>query len=209
MSQSISLKAELRTKIGKGASRAARRGGRIPAVIYGNKKEPVSISVAHNELMKIINRGHFFSNALDIELGGKKERVLPRDIQLNPVTDWPTHVDFLRLSSDAKINIAVPVSFVNQEASPGLKRGGVLNVVRHEVELTCPADALMAEIVVDVAGLEVGDTIHFSAVKLPAGVSPVITDRDFTIATIQAPSGLKSEEAEGVAAEAAEEPKKD
>lgn len=201
MSETHVLKAELRANLGKGASRAARRAGRVPAVIYGDKKDAISISVAHNELMKIINRGHFFSHSLDIDLGDKTERVLPRDIQLHPVTDWPIHVDFLRLASDAKVDIAVPVTFINQEASPGLKRGAVLNIVRHEVELTCPADAILEEIVVDLSGLDIGASVHISAVKLPAGVTPVITDRDFTIATIQAPSGLKSEAAEAAETE--------
>ncbi|MDA5194773.1 50S ribosomal protein L25/general stress protein Ctc [Govanella unica] len=195
MSETQVLKAALRTKLGKGASRASRRAEYIPAVVYGNKKDAVSISVFRNDLVKVINRGNFFSNTLDLEIDGKKERVLPRDIQLHPVTDWPLHVDFLRLSSDAMIAIAIPVTFINQETSPGLKRGGVLNIVRHEVELNCPANAILAEIVVDLAGLDIGHTIHFSAVTLPAGVTPVITDRDFTIATLQAPSGLKSEEA--------------
>jgi large subunit ribosomal protein L25 len=201
MSDIATLKAEPRERVGKGSARAARREGRVPAVIYGNKQEPISITVAHNELMRLINRGGFLSSALDIEIKGKKERVLPRDVQLHPVTDWPIHVDFLRLSRDATVNIFVPVHVVNQEASPGIKRGGVLNLVRHEVELTCPADAIPEHIVIDVTGLEVGDSVHISAVKLPEGVTPVIQDRDFTIATIQAPSGLKSEEAEEAAAE--------
>lgn len=209
MSDFATLKAEPRERVGKGSARAARREGRVPAVIYGNKQEAVSITIAHNELMRLINRGSFLSSALDIEVTGRKERVLPRDIQLHPVTDWPIHVDFLRLSRDAVVNIAVPVTVINQEDSPGIKRGGVLNMVRHEVELTCPADAIPDQIVIDVTGLEVGDSVHISSVKLPEGVVPVIQDRDFTIATIQAPSGLKSEAAEEAAAEAAEAAEKE
>lgn len=209
MSDIATLKAEPRERVGKGSARAARREGRVPAVIYGNKQEAVSITIAHNELMRLINRGSFLSSALDVEVAGRKERVLPRDIQLHPVSDWPIHVDFLRLSRDAVVNIAVPVTVINQEDSPGIKRGGVLNMVRHEVELTCPADAIPDQIVIDVTGLEVGDSVHISSVKLPEGVVPVIQDRDFTIATIQAPSGLKSEEAEEAAAEAAEAAEKE
>jgi len=137
-------------------------------------------------------------------VNGKIERVLPRDVQLHPVTDWPVHVDFLRIGKHATLEIMVPVVFVNHEKSPGLKRGGVLNVVRHEVELICPADSIPEDIVIDVTGYEIGDSIHISAVKLPEGVKPVIQDRDFTIATIVAPSGLKSEEAEEAAAATAE-----
>src|SRR5690606_10167710 len=204
MSDIVTLKAEPRERVRKGSARAARREGRVPAVIYGNKQDAVSITIAHNELMRLINRGNFLSSALDVEVKGRKERVLPRDIQLHPVSDWPIHVDFLRLSRDAVVNIAVPVTVINQEDSPGIKRGGVLNMVRHEVELSCPADAIPDQLVIDVTGLEVGDSVHISSVKLPEGVTPVIQDRDFTIATIQAPSGLKSEEAEEAAAEAAE-----
>lgn len=209
MSDIVTLKAEPRERVGKGSARAARREGRVPAVIYGNKQDAVSITIAHNELMRLINRGNFLSSALDVEVKGRKERVLPRDIQLHPVSDWPIHVDFLRLSRDAVVNIAVPVTVINQEDSPGIKRGGVLNMVRHEVELSCPADAIPDQLVIDVTGLEVGDSVHISSVKLPEGVTPVIQDRDFTIATIQAPSGLKSEEAEEAAAEAAEAEEKE
>jgi large subunit ribosomal protein L25 len=178
MSEKFVLKADLREKLGKGASRASRRADFIPAVVYGEKKEPVSISIFRNDLVKLINRGHFFSNTIELEVAGKSETVLPRDIQLHPVTDWPLHVDFLRVAKNATIAVAVPVTFINEETAPGLKRGGVLNIVRHEVELNCPAD------------------------NVPAGVTPVITDRDFTIATLQAPSGLKSEEAAAAAEEA-------
>jgi len=196
MSDVLTLKAQPRERVGKGSARAARREGRIPAVIYGNKQAPVSITLGRNELVKVIKRGHFLSHSVDVDVAGTTERVLPRDIQLHPVTDWPIHVDFLRLSADSRVDIAVPVRFINHEASPGLKRGGVLNVVRHEVELTCPATAIPEEIVVDVTGLDIGDSIHIGSVTLPEGVVSVIQDRDFTIASVQAPSSLKSEEAE-------------
>ncbi|RMF11252.1 MAG: 50S ribosomal protein L25/general stress protein Ctc [Alphaproteobacteria bacterium] len=207
MSETLSLNAEARERVGKGSARAARRAGRVPAVIYGDKKPPVAITIARNELMRVINRGHFMNSTIDITVGKKTERVLPRDIQLHPVTDWPLHVDFLRLAKDARINIMVPVSFVNESASPGLKRGGVLNVVRHEIEFMCPASAIPDSIEVDLTGLDINDSIHISAVTLPEGVTPVIDDRDFTIATVVAPSALKSdEEAAGEAdAEAAAE----
>lgn len=204
MSEIMTLKAEPRERVGKGSSRAARRAGRVPAVIYGEKQDAQAITVAHVELMKLIHRGHFLSSTLNVDVNGKIERVLPRDVQLHPVTDWPVHVDFLRIGKHATLEIMVPVVFVNHEKSPGLKRGGVLNVVRHEVELICPADSIPEDIVIDVTGYEIGDSIHISAVKLPEGVKPVIQDRDFTIATIVAPSGLKSEEAEEAAAATAE-----
>lgn len=209
MSETLSLNADVRERVGKGSARAARRAGRVPAVIYGDKKPPQSISLAHNELMKVINKGHFMNSTVDVVVDGKTERVLPRDVQLHPVTDWPLHVDFLRLAKDAKINIEVPVVFINEEESPGLERGGVLNIVRHEVECMCPATAIPDQIEVDLTGLEINDSVHISSVALPEGVTPVITDRDFTIATVVAPSAMKSEEEEEAAeeaeAEAAEE----
>ncbi|MFC7049620.1 50S ribosomal protein L25/general stress protein Ctc [Emcibacter nanhaiensis] len=205
------LKAELREKAGKGSSRALRREGKIPAVVYGNKKDPVTVTIDRIELVKQLNTGGFLNTTYDIEVGGKKEMVLPRDVQFHPVTDWPLHVDFLRLAQDATVNINIPVHFVNEETCPGLKAGGVLNVVRHEVEFSCPANAIPEAIEIDISALELGESVHISSVKLPEGVTPVIEDRDFTIATIAAPSGLKSaeaeeaEEGEGEAAEAAEE----
>ncbi|WP_138380283.1 50S ribosomal protein L25/general stress protein Ctc [Luteithermobacter gelatinilyticus] len=199
------IKAELREKAGKGSSRALRRAGRIPAVIYGNKKEPVTISLDRIALVKELNTGGFLNTTYDIEVGGKKEMVLPRDVQFHPVTDWPLHVDFLRLAEDATIEVMIPVHFLNEEDCPGLRAGGVLNVVRHEVELSCPANAIPESIEIDIAKLELGESVHISHVKLPEGVTPVITDRDFTIATIAAPSGLKSAEAEAEKAEVEEE----
>lgn len=198
------IKTELRTKAGKGSSRAIRRDGRIPAVIYGAKKDVVMITVDHVSIMKLLHTGSFLSSTYDIEVEGNKEMVLPRDVQLHPVTDWPLHVDFLRLEKGATINIMVPVHFLNEEECPGIKGGGIINAVRHEIELSCPANAIPESIQIDLTGLELGDSIHISSITLPEGVKPVIDDRDFTIATIAAPSGLKgddddddSEEVEG------------
>ena len=200
MSVVLTLAAEARDRAGKGASRAVRREGRVPAVIYGNKEAAVSIHVEEKRLVKLLSTGHFMNSVVEIELDGKTHRTLPRDVQFHPVTDRPIHVDFLRVSANALITVNVPVRFENEAASPGLKRGGVLNVVRHEVEVKVPANAIPDDIVVDVTGFDVGDSIHISAVKLPKNVTPVI-DRDFTIATIAAPSGLKSQEAAEEAAE--------
>lgn len=194
MSDVLTLAAEARDRAGKGASRAVRREGRVPAVIYGNREAALSIHVEEKLLTKMLHTGHFMNSVVEITVDGKTHRTLPRDVQFHPVTDRPIHVDFLRVAADALITVNVPVRFENEAASPGLKRGGVLNVVRHEIEVKVPANAIPDDIVVDVTGFDVGDSIHISAVKLPQGVKPVI-DRDFTIATIAAPSGLKSQEA--------------
>jgi large subunit ribosomal protein L25 len=194
MSDQLTLSAEARDRAGKGASRALRRDGRVPAVIYGNNQDPQSIHVEEKALMKALHTGHFMNSVVMIGVGGGNIRTLPKDVAFHPVTDRPLHVDFLRISEHAKITVAVPVVFDNEEASPGLKRGGVLNIVRHELELSCDAAEIPSEIHVDLSGLEVGDTVHISAVTLPKGVESAIDDRDFTIATIVAPSALKSEE---------------
>lgn len=194
MSDVLTLAAEPRARIGKGASRAARREGRVPAVIYGAGEAPLSIHIEEKALVKQLQTGHFMTSVVELSVEGKAHRALPRDVQYHPVTDRPIHVDFLRVAADTMVAVEVPVRFVNEEASPGLKRGGVLNIVRHEVELRCPAGEIPEELVVDLTGFEVGDSIHISVVALPAGVKPTI-DRDFTIATLVAPSGLKSEEA--------------
>ena len=202
MSDLLTLSAEGRERAGKGASRALRREGRVPAVIYGNNKEPLSIHVEAKALYKLLMTGHFFNSIVEVSIDGKTERTLPKDVAFDPVTDRPIHADFLRLNKNSKVDVAVPVHFTNEEASPGLKRGGVLNIVRHEIELVCEADKIPEEIEIDVTGYEVGDSIHISAVTLPAGSVSAITDRDFTIATIVAPSGLKSkDDAEAAAAE--------
>ena len=200
MSEALTLPAELRERAGKGASRELRRNGRVPAVIYGGKEEPTAIHIEERVLRRQLGTGHFMNSIVMVEVGGKPVRAIPKDVALHPVTDRPLHVDFLRLSKDSKIQVAVPVVFVNDEASPGLKKGGVLNVVRHDLELVCESDKIPGEIELDVTGLEVGDSIHISSVTLPDGAESAITDRDFTIATIVAPSALKSET--GEAAEA-------
>jgi large subunit ribosomal protein L25 len=202
MSDVLILPAEARERAGKGASRALRRDGRTPAVIYGGKEEPTPIHVEEKELVRQLMTGHFMNSIVAIELDGKTVRTLPKDVAFHPVSDRPTHVDFLRLTADAKVEVLVPVLFVNEDASPGLKKGGVLNVVRHELELVCPAEDIPAEIHVDVTGKDVGDSIHISDVTLPKGVTSAITDRDFTIATLVAPSALKSSEGDTTTADA-------
>ncbi len=206
MAQVYTLNVELRDKAGKGSARAARRDGLIPAVIYGAKKAPVMVTIKQNELIAILNRGGFLSNQFELVVDGKKERVLPRDMQLHPVSDQPLHVDFLRLSKGTQVTVEVPVHFFNEEKSPGLKRGGVLNVVRHEVELSVPATEIPGALNVDLEGLEVGDAVKISDIELPEGCVPTIADRDFTIAAISAPSSMLAEEAEaGEEGEAAPE----
>ena len=200
MSDALILPAERRERAGKGASRALRREGRIPAVIYGGKEEALPIHVEEKELVRQLMTGHFMNSIVKIEVGGETVRTLPKDVALHPVTDRPTHADFFRLARDAKVEVSIPVVFVGEELSPGLKKGGVLNVVRHEIDLICEADKIPGEIEISVEGKEVGDSIHISEVNLPAGSESAITDRDYTIATLVAPSALKKseeEEAEG------------
>ena len=198
MSDALTLPAETRERAGKGASRALRREGRVPAVIYGGKEEPITIHVEERELVRQLDLGHFMNSIIEIHVDGKKVRALPKDVSLHPVTDRPEHVDFLRLTKGAKVDVNVPVVFVDEEESPGLKKGGVLNVVRYELELVCDGDKIPNEIVISVKGKEVGDSIHISEVDLPEGSTSAITDRDFTIATLVAPSALKKAEgAEG------------
>jgi large subunit ribosomal protein L25 len=192
MSDQLTLSAETRNGAGKGASRELRRQNRVPAVIYGNKQEPELIHVEEKALVKLLMTGHFSNSVVEIELGGKKQITIPKDVAFHPVSDRPMHVDFLRIVKGAKVDVEVPVMFVNEDASPGLKRGGVLNIVRHELELICENDKIPDDIQIDVAGFDIGDSIHISHVKLPKGSESKITDRDFTIATIVAPSALKS-----------------
>jgi len=203
MSDLLTLSAEARDRAGKGASRAHRREGRVPAVIYGMKEDAVSIHIEEKRLVKELQSGHFMNTIVMLEIDGKTIRTLPKDVQFHPVNDRPLHVDFLRISEHAKITVAVPVTFVDEEDSPGIKRGGVLNVVRHELELVCDAAEIPEQIEISLKGYEVGDSIHISSVTLPKGVESAITDRDFTIATVVAPSALRSSEdaAEGEAAE--------
>jgi large subunit ribosomal protein L25 len=196
MSEQLTLSAEARDRAGKGASRHLRREGRVPAVIYGNNEEPASIHLEEKGLVKMLKTGHFMNSVVLIEVGGTQTRTLPKDVQFHPVTDRPLHVDFLRIAEHSQVHVNVPVRFINEEQSPGLRRGGVLNVVRHELELVCDAAEIPDDVVVDLSGSDVGDSIHISAVTLPQGATSAITDRDFTIATIAAPSGMKSEAAE-------------
>ena len=192
MSDQLTLTAETRERAGKGASRDLRRNGRVPAVVYGGNEEPLMIHVEEKLLMKQLMTGHFMNSVVMIDVDGKQIRTLPKDVAFHPVKDRPIHADFLRISKDAKVHVDVPVVFANEDASPGLKRGGVLNVVRHELELICDADKIPDGITIDVTGFDVGDSIHISHVALPKGAESAITDRDFTIATIVAPSALKS-----------------
>jgi large subunit ribosomal protein L25 len=202
MSDTLTLPAETREQAGKGASRALRREGRVPAVVYGGKEDPVAIHIEEKLLIKQLGTGHFFNSIVEVEVGGKKLRTLPKDVAFHPVTDRPLHADFLRLSADSTVSVEVPVLFINEAASPGLKRGGVLNIVRHELELICENDKIPEDIQIDVTGLDIGASIHISHVALPAGSKSAITDRDFTIATIVAPSGLRSEEGDNAKSEA-------
>ena len=202
MSEILSLVAERRERAGKGAARAARRAGRIPGVIYGAKKDPVMINLDPKALNKELNKAGFFATLFDVEIDGKKERALPRDVQFDPVTDRAIHIDLLRVSAATAVTVNVPVSFINEDQSPGLTKGGVLNVVRYEIELNCRADAIPQELELDLSSLDLGDSAHFSMITLPDGVEPTITDRDFTVATIAAPSAVKSEAAEAAEAEA-------
>lgn len=199
MAQATELKAQARSGVGKGAARAVRRQGLVPAVIYGDKKSPTPISLSYNEAMKRIYAGGFLSHILTLDVDGEKIKVIPRDYQLDPVKDTALHVDFLRIGPGSRLSVEVHVNFVNEAASPGLKRGGTLNIVRHTVELSCPADSIPEEVTVDLTGLDIGDSVHISSVALADGVRPVIRERDFTIATVVAPSGMRSEEDKGPA----------
>jgi large subunit ribosomal protein L25 len=200
MSEQLTLPAEARDRAGKGASRALRREGRVPAVIYGDKKDALAVHVEEKLLSKMLSTGHFMNSVVMIDFQGKPHRTLPKAVDFHPVTSRPIHVDFLRIGEHSQVHVNVPVRFDNEEASPGLKRGGVLNVVQHELELICDASHIPEEIHVPLDGLEIGDSIHISEVKLPEGAKPAITDRDFTVATIVAPSAMKAEEEEAAAA---------
>tara|TARA_B100000497_G_C7695541_1_gene424626 strand:+ start:3817 stop:4482 length:666 start_codon:yes stop_codon:yes gene_type:complete len=187
------LTAKARAKVGKGSAREARRNGSIPAVIYGDQKTPNSIVIEQKLLVRHLNTGGFFNTLFNIDVDGELNRVLPRDVQLHPVTDVPEHVDFLRVSSSTKISVEVPVEFTGEDASPGLRVGGVLNVVRYTVEVSCTPDLIPSNLVIDLSNSEVGDSLHISAVNLPEGVTATISDRDFTIATIVAPTVVREE----------------
>lgn len=198
MSEIIEIKATARPRAGKGAARQARREGNVPAVIYGDGQPAEIIAINGNELWKQFIKGHFTSSVLDIAVGDRKIRVIPRDVQVDPVKDHPIHVDFLRIGKDGVIRVAVPVRFVNHGLSPGLKRGGILNIVRHEIEVFCPYDRMPTHFEIDLGGLEIGRSIHVSTLGLPEYVQPVIGNRDFTIATIV---GAKKDDSGGDDAE--------
>lgn len=196
MSDGTTIEAEPRERVGKGAARAARRAGRVPGVIYGDNARPIAISLEARGLKQQIDRPGFLNTVTQLIVDGETHRVLPREVQLHPVTDAPLHVDFQRVSASTRLSIAIPVGFINEEECPGLRRGGVLNVVRHEVALICTADTIPREIEIDLTGLDIGDSVHISDVSLPEGVSPAIADRDFTIATVAAPTVMPVEEEE-------------
>ena len=199
MSENTLISADLRNRVGKGSARAARRAGKIPAVIYGDRKQPISIEIEARMMRKIINEPGIFSRLLDINVDNGKHTVLMRDIHFHPVTDDPMHFDFLRVSQSSTVSVSVGVEFINEAICPALKIGGVLNIVRYEVELNCLPTSIPEKIIVDLSEAKIGDSIHISAVELPEGVTPTITDRDFTIATLQSPGGgVKNEEDEEV-----------
>jgi len=204
MAQQVSeIKASARPRAGTGGARAIRREGRVPAIIYGDDSEPQNVAVDFADLTKLIGRGKFLSTVFDVNIDGKKSRVIPREVQVDPVKDFPVHVDFQRVGASGKIRVNVPVKFINEALSPGLKRGGVLNIVRHEVEVICPADAIPAVFEFNLEGLEIGRSIHISAIKMPEGVRPTITNRDFTVGTIAGHRVEEEKPAEAAAVEGA------
>jgi large subunit ribosomal protein L25 len=194
MSEALTLSAEARDRAGKGASRALRREGRVPAVIYGNNEDPQIVHVEEKLLNKLLGTGHFFNSVVMVEVGGKQVRTLPKDVAFHPVTERPLHADFLRVSEHASVHVNVPVVFANEELSPGIKRGGVLNVVQHELELICDAAEIPDDVTIDLSGYDVGATIHLKDITLPQGAKSAIEDPDLTIATIIASTALKSQE---------------
>lgn len=187
------IRATSRARSGKGAARADRRAGRLPGVIYGGGTDVAPITVDPKDVATGLSTGSFFATLFDIELDGANQRVLPRAVQKDPVSDRPTHVDFLRVTDRTRIDVEIPVHFVNQEASPGIKDGGVLSIVRRTVELSCLAGAIPEFLTVDLTGLDIGDSIHISSISLPAETRPTITTRDFTIASIQPPTVMTEE----------------
>ncbi|MTJ79927.1 MAG: 50S ribosomal protein L25/general stress protein Ctc [Telmatospirillum sp.] len=207
MSEISKFSAEARERAGKGAARDTRRQGKVPGVIYGNKTAPVSIALDPRVLWAEMNKPGFRTRLFDITVGDKTERVLCRDVQRHPVSDAAVHVDFLRVSAESKIHIRIPVHFVNQEQSAGIKRGGVLNVVHHELEVIAPATHIPEAVVVDLSGLDIGSSVHLSSLALPADVAAVSHEKDMTIATISAPSVSAAEtEAPAETEEPAEAP---
>src|SRR4051794_764253 len=205
MPEMISLSAEPRVRAGKGAARATRRAGRVPAIVYGDDKAPVPISLEPRELARVLARPGFFNHIVEISVEGTKHRTLPREVQYHPVTDAPLHLDFQRVGAGSQVTVAVPVVFINQEQSPGLRRGGILNIVRHDVEMVCSVDHIPERLVVDLTGLDIGDRPHNRAGERAPRARPVIQERDFTIASIATSSAVR-EEAAAAAATAAVTP---
>jgi large subunit ribosomal protein L25 len=197
------LSAEPRAGTGKGPAFQARQKGLVPGVIYGGDTAPENVAVDARTLERQYQTGHFTTSLMMLDVSGKKTRVIPREVQVDPVTDRPVHVDFMRLGEGAKIRLAIPVHFRNHADSPGLKKGGVLNIVRHEVDLLCPAESIPDEIVVDLAGLDIHDSVHISAIALPEGVKPIIRGRDFTLCSIVAPTSVIEEQRAAAQAAAA------
>jgi large subunit ribosomal protein L25 len=209
MPEIITLSAEPRQAAGKGAARATRRMGRVPAIVYGDHQEPVLISLEPRELARHMARPGFFNHLVEISLDGTTHRTLPREVQYHPVSDAPLHVDFQRVAAGAQVTVMVPVVFINHERSIGLRRGGILNIVRHGVEMVCSVDNIPERLVTDLDGLDIGDSIHISAVEMPQGARPAVHERDFTIASIAASSAVREEAAAAAATAAvtpAEEP---
>lgn len=193
MPEIISLSAEPRPALGKGASRAMRRSGRVPGIIYGDGKAPLPVSFEPRELSRAVSRAAFFATLVDVSIDGAVHRTLARDVQYHPVSDAALHVDFMRVGAGARVTVSVPVSFVNHDRAPGLRRGGILNVIRHNIDIACAVDSIPDRVVVDLDGLEIGDSIHIEAVTLPEGVRPVLGSRDSTIASVAASSAVREE----------------
>ena len=203
MRQTQELVAQPRSGTGKGSAFQTRQQGLVPAVVYGGDAEPQNVAVDYRTLERAYQTGSFTTSLVMLDVAGTKTRVIPREVQVDPVTDRPVHVDFMRLGAGAKVRLAIPVHFRNQGESPGLKKGGVLNIVRHEIELLCPAESIPEEIVIDLTGLDIHDSVHINAVKLPEGVKPIIRGRDFTICSIVAPTSVLEEQKAAAAAAAA------
>lgn len=199
MAEITALSAEPRAQAGKGPARAIRRSGRVPGIIYGGGGGSVLISLEPRELGRALAKRGFFATLVDVTVDGATHRTLPREVQRHPATDAPLHVDFMRVGVNSRVTVQVPVVFVNHEMSMGLRRGGILNIVRHGIELNCPVDGIPDHLVVDLNGLDIGDSIHISAVALPEGCRPTITERDFTIASVAASSAVREEAATAAA----------
>jgi len=199
MPEITTLTAELRVRAGKGATRATRRAGRVPGVVYGGAQDPMAISLEPRELSRALAKRGFLATLVDLSVDGVTQRTLPREVQYHPVTDAPLHVDFMRVGATSRITVSVPVVFVNQELSIGIRRGGILNIVRHGIELICPVDNIPDRLTVSLEGLDIGDSVHISSVTIPEGCRPTITTRDFTIASVAPSQGVREEAATAAA----------